>query len=512
MEVFNLHRTKFLAVPLILLFLAGCTMEVSEGSVNTQPAGTTQGAVVQAPTQTQPAAKPGLPAEAQAKITAWEDKIYPGTSIGKVDVSGLTLNEAKEKVEEQLMEPLKERRVRFSYVNKKNYMSYEKLNVVIGEDVFQAALANGKDGSDEDKLKFIENGKPLQVEPVLAYDESYVDEMMEEIQLRLTEFSRQHVALRKDGKVRLKENATEDVLDKDAFKSAVKEAVDFDPKNNPYIEVPVNKIPTKVTQAQLDAVDTKLTSFTSYYGWSYDARKFNVGHAAKKISGSLLMPGQEFSFNQSIGGGAGSTNGFSKSAVYKGTDVVQEPGGGVCQVSSTIYNVILKLGINPTQRKNHGMSIGYLPPGMDAVVYAPTLDLRFVNPFDHPIYITAKADGDALTFNVYGAKGSLGGYSYKYESVKYKEDKAQIKQVNDKTIPQGGIVLDPTPHNGSSVRVYKITYKDGKRISRKLYTDNTYRRADGVRRIGTGVGEQIKKNWYKDREVLKYPPKAKKSN
>lgn len=511
-----MHRLKFFAVPLLLLFLAGCSMEVSEGSVITQPAASTQGTVVQtqAPAQTkpQPITKPGLSAEAKAKIAEWETKIYPGTSIGKIDVSGLTLEEAKEKVNEALLAPLKERRVRFSYVNKKNYMSYERLKVGIAEDVFQAALENGKDAPEEDKLKFIENGKTLKVEPALSYDESYVEEMMAEIQEKLTDFSRQHVATRKDGQVILKENATEDVLDKEAFKAAVKEAVDFSTKNNPYIEVPVTKIPTKVTQDDLDAINTKLTSFTSYYGWSYDARKFNVGHAAKKISGSLIMPGQEFSFNQSIGGGAGTTNGFSKSAVYKGTQVVQEPGGGVCQVSSTIYNVILKLGINPTQRKNHGMSISYLPPGMDAVVYAPSLDLRFVNPFDHPIYITAKADGDALTFNVYGAKGSMGGYSYKYESEVYKEDKAAIKEVEDKTIPKGAIVLDPTPHNGSSVRVYKITYKDGKRISRKLYTDNTYRRADGVRRIGTGVGKQINKNWFKDREVLKYPPKTKGTN
>ncbi len=89
-------------------------------------------------------------------------------------------------------------------------------------------------------------------------------------------------------------------------------------------------------------------------------------------------------------------------------------------------------------------------------------------------------------------------------------DEAEIKEMNDPTIPKGGVVLDPTPKDGSKVRVYKITLKDGKQVSRKLYTDNTYRRSDGVRRIGTGEGKQVNKDWYVDRKVLKYPKGFKK--
>lgn len=502
---FELQKTKLLIIPAILLVLGGCAMEVTPGNPN-QTVPVTQPAQTQSVATTVPVAtKPPLAPEDQAKLKEWEEKIYPGTTINKIDVSGLTLDQAKKKVEKELMDPLKDRRVRFSYANKKNYMSYNKLEVAIDETVYQQALANGKDATDEEKLKFIEEGKPLELDPVLVFNDAYVLEMMEEIQENLTALSHQFAAKRVDGKVVLKSGATEEVLDRDAFQAAVREAVDFSPKNNPYIEVPVTKIPVTITQAQLDAIDKRIARFSSNYGWSYDARKFNVKHAAGKISGSLIMPGQEFSFNQSIGGGAGTSNGFQNSGVYVGLDMVTEPGGGVCQVSSTMYNVILKLGITPTQRKNHGMSIGYLPPGMDAVIYAPSLDLRFKNPFDDPIYITTSADGDTLTFNVYGAADAMGGYSYKYEQEVYKEEKAEIKEMKDPTIPKGAIVLDPVPHNGSSARVYKLTYKNGKLISRKLYTDNTYRRSDGIRRIGTGVGSQVNKKWYFERKVLQYP-------
>lgn len=506
-----MHKSKYMIIPGLLFLLSGCAMEVG-GSVtpgSTAPvetsASVTTPSTTTPSTTTPPVTKPPLSEEQTALLAEWEDKIYPGTTIKEIDVSGLTVEEAREKVEEELMDPLKDRRVRFSYANKKNYMSYKKLKVAIDEAVYDEALAYGKDAEDEEKLDHIENGKPLDLEPVLIFDEEPVLKIMDDIQTNLTALSHQFAAYRKDGRVLLKEDATEDELNRGLFMAQFREAVNFSPKNNKYIEVPAMKVPVKIKQEQLDPINKRLTRYSTNYGWSYDARAYNVELAAEMIYGSLIMPGQEFSFNQTIGGGAGTSNGFQKSGVYIGLEMVEEPGGGVCQVSSTMYNVLLNLGINPTQRKNHGMAVGYLPPGMDAVIYAPYLDLRFKNPFDDPIYITTKADGEKLTFNVYGAEDALGGYSYKYEQEVYELDEAEIKDMDDPTIPKGGIVLDPTPKDGSKVRVYKITLKDGKQVSRKLYTDNTYRRSDGVRRIGTGEGKEVNKDWYVDRKVLEYP-------
>lgn len=501
-----MHHKKLLLIPGLMLILAGCTMEATQGSTVPGTAIPLTAAVTQPPATTvPPVTKAPLSQEEINLLADWADKIVPGTTIKGIDVSGLTREEAIDKVEAEVMKPLAERRVRFAYANKKNDMSYKKLRVAIDDSIYDEAMANGKSGTDEEKLRWIKSGKPLALEPVLVYDEAYVEEMMDEIQTNLTALSHQFAARRVDGKVLLKDGATEDVLDRAAFRAKVREVVNFSSKNNAYFDPPVTKTPVTITQADLDPINKRLTRYSTGYGWSYDARKFNVKLAAKKISGSLVMPGQEFSFNQSIGGGAGSSNGFEKSGVYVGLEMVQEPGGGVCQVSSTMYNVLLNLGIDPTQRKNHGMKVGYLPPGMDAVIYAPNLDLRFINPFDTPIYITAVADGETLTFNVYGNEDALGGYSYKYEQEVYYLDEAVINEIKDKTIPKGAIVLDPTPKDGSKVRVYKIIYKNGKRISRKLYTDNTYRRSDGLRRIGTGTGSEINKNWYVDRQVEKYP-------
>ncbi len=500
-----------------MLVLSGCTIEVGGGLT---PEEVDQGASTTTPTTIQstttpvatvlPVTKPVLSEEEKNLLASWENKIYPKTLIGEIDVSGLTVEEAKEKVENDLMEPLKDRRVRFSYANKKNYMSYNKLKVAIDESIYEKALARGKDANDEEKLKLIKEGNDFVLEPALIFDEDHVASIMDDMQTNLTALSRQFSAYRKDGRVLLKEDATEDELDREAFMAEIRKAVNFSAKNNKYIEAPVKKIPVKITQEELDRINKRISQSSTNYGWSYDARAYNVELAAEMISGSLIMPGQEFSFNQTIGGGAGSTNGFQKSGVYIGLEMVEEPGGGVCQVSSTIYNVLLNLGIDPTQRQNHGMTVGYVQPGLDAVIYAPSLDLRFKNPFDDPIFITAKADGDQLRFNVYGAEDALGGYTYKYDSEVYEVDEAEIKEMDDPTIPKGGVVLDPTPKDGSKVRVYKITLKDGEQVSRKLYTDNSYRRSDGVRRIGTGEGNQVNEDWYVDRKVLKYPKGFKK--
>lgn len=449
--------------------------------------------------------KPALSEADQDLLTQWEDRIYPGTTIHGIEVGGLTTEEAGDLLEEKLMAPVSERRVRFLYANTRDWMSYGKLEVGIADSVYTNALASGKSGSDEEKLQFIKNGRPINLEPILTFNENYVDEVVERVAQAELQYSREKIARRVEGKLVLRDNATDAVLDKEAFKSAIIQAIDFDPENNKYIEPTLKRIPTKVTQAQLDPMDTLLTTFATRYKSSGETRKYNIALAADMISSTLIMPGSEYSFNRSIGGGAGERNGFQAAGVYSGLDLIQEPGGGVCQVSSTIYNVALNLGITPTQRDNHGMKVSYLPAGMDAVVYAPDLDLRFKNPYDDPIYIIAHADGEELRFNVYGAADALGGYSYEYEQEVYDLNEAVTEEIKDSSIPRGAIVLDPTPKDGFSARVYKLTYKKGKLVKRELFTDDEYKRSDGKLRIGTGKGDQVDKNWYKDREVQKYP-------
>lgn len=505
-----MHTKKILLIPAILFILAGCSVNLTQGSTTTPGSPVTATGSVQGNTTpvttAAPVTKPPMSAEDTALLADWENKVYPGTTIQGIDVSGLSKAEAADKLAKELMAPIKDRQVRFSYANTKDYMSFKRLKVAIDSAVYDEALALGKSGTPEEKLQYIKTGKVTDLTAVLTYDESYITETVNYVAGIVRQSSRQHIAKRVDGVLLLKPDAQEETLDKEAFTQALKAAINFEPKQNKYIPAPVTKVPTKITQADLAPVTTKLTSFSTNYGWSYDARKYNVKLAAEMISGSLVMPGQEFSFNRTIGGGAGESNGFQTSGIYVGLEMVQEPGGGVCQVSSTLYNVFLNLGITPTQRDNHGMRVGYLPPGMDAVIYAPYLDLKFVNPFDTPLYITASADGEVLRFNVYGAKGALGGYTFKYESEVYETNPAVIKEIKDKTIPAGAIVLDPTPKDGSKVRVYKLTYKNGTLIKREKYTDNEYKRSDGTLRIGTGKGKEIVKNWYLNRDVKQYPP------
>lgn len=499
---------KLLMIPTMLIVLAGCSMGLTQGGPTTPGSSEitkNAGATTTPITTAAPVTKPPMATEDVALISEWDTKIYPGTTIGQIEVGGLTIEEAMAKIQKELMDPIKDRQVRFSYANTSDYMSFKRLKVAIDDAVYTKALALGKEGTPEERLAYIKTGQPVELTPVLTYDEDYIKEAVNYAAQIVRQTSRQAVAKRVDGKVMLKPDAAEETLDKEALTEAIKAAIDFDPKNNKTIKATVTKTPTIVTQEDLNSITTKLTSFSTIYGWSYDARKYNVKLAADMISGSLIMPGQEFSFNRSIGGGAGESNGFKASGVYVGLDMVQEPGGGVCQVSSTLYNVLLNLGITPTQRDNHGMRVSYLPAGMDAVIYAPDLDLRFVNPFDTPLYLTASADGDQLTFNMYGAKGTLGGYSYKYESEVYEVNPAVINEIKDKTIPVGAIVLDPTPKDGSKVRVYKLTYKNGAFVKREKYTDNEYQRSDGTLRIGIGKGKEVDKNWYVDRNVKQYP-------
>lgn len=494
-------KRLYILIPLCLVSLAACSNQVTKSTAN--PTSEKPVQVSQAPPATV-AVKTMAQAD-QDRLADQADKIFPGVTIQGVDVGNLSREEAEEKIQEELLDPIKDRKVRFTYANQKDFMTFKRLKVAMDPKVLDEAMAYGHDLSPEEQLELLNNPKEKDIPGKLTYDEKRVQDNVDNAARRIHDFSIQKSAERIKGKVSVKPDFKHQVLDKEAYKAEIVKNINFKTKNNKYIEPILKEGKLPYDPEELKKITGKLASATTRYKNSSDGRKFNVKLAADFIDGSLLLPGQELSFNQSIGGGAGSQNGFQDAGVIVGKELVQEPGGGVCQVSSTLYRSILDAGLSPTERSNHGMTIGYLPAGLDAVVYAPHLDLKFKNTFDSPIYLRTKADGQELTISIYGNEEEMAGLSYEYETEVYEEDPAEITEEEDDSIPSGAIVLDPSPKDGQKVRVYRITLKDGQEVDRKMISDNEYRRSDGVRRYGTGKASQVADDWYLNRKVEKFP-------
>ncbi|MGL5330378.1 MAG: VanW family protein [Peptostreptococcaceae bacterium] len=156
-----------------------------------------------------------------------------------------------------------------------------------------------------------------------------------------------------------------------------------------------------------DKISTYSTSYTPGGG-----RGLNVELAAKKIDDLILMPGDEFSYEKSVGP-VSEENGYTYANVISNGEFVQGIGGGVCQVSSTLYNTQLNAGILPTERRNHSKPVGYVPKGLDATLASGSIDYKFENTYEYPIVINTNTSNGKLTIEFWSNNEVLQGIEYK---------------------------------------------------------------------------------------------------
>ena len=138
------------------------------------------------------------------------------------------------------------------------------------------------------------------------------------------------------------------------------------------------------------------------YSTSYDAtiqRAINVELAASRINGVVIQPGEEFSFSQTILPRT-PENGYAQAPVIVGNTFVLGYGGGICQVSSTLYAAMINANLPATERHPHSLRVSYIPEGMDATISSPSKDLKFVNIYDSAIQINATTDSNTGTLTV----------------------------------------------------------------------------------------------------------------
>ena len=159
----------------------------------------------------------------------------------------------------------------------------------------------------------------------------------------------------------------------------------------------------EVTVASLKKQTVLRASFSTSYCSSSVGRKHNVALAAKSVSGTVLMPGEIFSFNDTVGLRT-AERGYKAAPVILDGEFTEGVGGGVCQVSTTLYNAALRAGLCVTESHRHSVAVGYVAPSFDAMVSDNACDLRFKNVTDRNVYIEVLADGNTLTANVYGLK------------------------------------------------------------------------------------------------------------
>ncbi len=254
-------------------------------------------------------------------------------------------------------------------------------------------------------------------------------------------------------------------------------------------------IPLKITKADVRVIDLGPRAFPDLLGSAttrYDAgnvdRTTNLAIACKKINGYVLAPGEVFSYNQVLGKRT-SANGYKEAAVYVAGGVENGLGGGICQISSTLYNAVLIADLGIEERHNHSYTTSYIEAGKDATVSYGVLDFKFKNTREYPIKIEAYIKAGVATVNIYGIKGENENKIQIVASVT-STIPAPVEKIEDPSIPEGKEQIVTKGTNGCRSVTYKKVYSpSGELISNTQISADTYGTIKRVIKVGTKKAE-----------------------
>lgn len=209
--------------------------------------------------------------------------------------------------------------------------------------------------------------------------------------------------------------------------------------------ISVNVIEPENTKEKLQQLLYKdeLSKYSTNFGGSTAARANNVRLAASRVNGTELLPGEEFSYDKTIKPRT-AANGYMAAPVYVGNKVESGMGGGICQVSSTLYSALLYANLEILERHNHSLPVGYIPLGMDATIAEGLLDLRFRNNTNYPIKLSASSEGGVISFRILGYN------------------------------PDGTSVTIERSNKGDTYYVTRVVKKNGEVVSREKMRSSTY--------------------------------------
>lgn len=238
-------------------------------------------------------------------------------------------------------------------------------------------------------------------------------------------------------------------------------------------------IPLKITKPNIttnqigtEAFPDLLASYSTTFSTKAANRTTNIRLASNKINGVVLMPGEQFSYNKVVGKRTAQA-GFKSAPAYSGGKVVNDIGGGICQVSSTLYNTALRANLEIIKRSNHRFATGYVPLSTDATVSWGGPEFIFKNSRKYPIKIVSKVNGGKITVDIYGCKEET-EYEVVIQSETLQKIPMKTEYITNAALPKGTTKTVQKGHGGYKSRAYRILKLNGKVVSKQLLSTDTY--------------------------------------
>ena len=235
----------------------------------------------------------------------------------------------------------------------------------------------------------------------------------------------------------------------------------------------------------LAKVKDVLGTFTTSYSTSGGSRSANVANGCSLINGITLFPGEEFSAYEAVAPFT-EANGYYMAGSYLNGKVVDSLGGGICQVSTTLYNAVLLSELEVTERYNHSMIVTYVDPSADAAIAESSgKDFKFINNTDYPIYIEGSTTSDKqITFTIYGVETRDSNREVVYESVVLERMVPEEEIIYTDASKPVGYCSVQSAHIGYKAQLWKIVRENGVEVSREQINSSSYMKAPRSATVG----------------------------
>jgi vancomycin resistance protein YoaR len=344
----------------------------------------------------------------------------------------------------------------------------------IGFDV-KASLAQAPRASILDMFRKV---APTHIAPILTVDGTRLADLKSELETHLKDPSKAKV-LYLAGKFDRQPETGEAEVDLPRLEHDLLLAV----LHRSNVIVPFKEGGKRVTNADLATIKEVEGQFTTHFPTGKKSRCSNIQLASSKLNGIVLMPGDRVSFNNTVGRRTEKA-GFQIAGVYKNGKHDVDVGGGICQVSTTLYNAALLADLKIVQRHNHSMPVAYVPLGRDATVDYGALDLEIENNMDHPIALNSQYEAGRLTFRILGKKDPT--LDVKIESDGRQRWDAGTQVIFDPTLAPGKKKVVDKGASGQQISTYRVVYRGGKLVAREPLGKSYYKGGQKIIAVGRG--------------------------
>lgn len=432
-------------------------------------------------------------------VNAREDKIESGIYVNDMNMSGMTRKEAEDKIE-SYVDSFGDAQITLNAVDGGTIVTTaSELGLKWGNDSILDEAANfGRDGDILQcykELKDLEHkNKVYQVS--FDFDQNKIRNLIEENAKQYNQEAVNATLEKTEEGFKITEGQSGVVVDVAASASAVYDYLTGGWNGEGCdIDLVVTVEEPAGNAEDLAKVKDVLGTFTTSYSTSGGSRSANVANGCNLINGTTLYPGDEFSAYEAVAPFT-EANGYYMAGSYLNGQVVDSLGGGICQVSTTLYNAVLLSELEVTERYNHSMIVTYVDPSADAAIAESSgKDFKFKNNTDYPVYIEGITTPDKqITFTIYGVETRDSNREVIYESVVLERNVPDTEVIYaNESLPVGYCSVQ-SAHIGYKAQLWKVVRENGVETSREQVNSSSYMKAPRSATVGVASEDEGARN------------------